>query len=83
MKFSISDNGIGVPDQYRDRIFEPFKRLQRSSDLPGSGLGLATCAKIAKRHNGDIWCDPEVASGTTIHFTLRLRQNFEPMKKSA
>lgn len=83
VQFSVSDNGMGVPDQYRDRIFEPFKRLQRSSDLPGSGLGLATCAKIAKRHNGDIWCDPEVSSGTTIHFTLRLPQNLEPMQKSA
>lgn len=75
VQFSISDNGIGVPTQYRDRIFEPFKRLQRSSDLPGSGLGLATCAKIAKRHHGDIWCDPDVTTGTTIHFTLRLRQS--------
>ena len=75
VQFSISDNGIGVPEEYRARIFEPFKRLQRSSDLPGSGLGLATCAKIAKRHNGAIWCDPHVSDGTTINFTLKLRQN--------
>lgn len=73
VQFSIRDNGIGVPEEYRTRIFEPFKRLQRSSDLPGSGLGLATCAKIAKRHNGEIWCDPETTEGTLIHFTLKLR----------
>lgn len=83
VQFSVSDNGIGVPEQYRRRIFEPFKRLQRSSDLPGTGLGLATCAKIAKRHNGDIWCDPDVSEGTTIHFTLKLRQNIEALSKSA
>jgi len=83
VQFTIADNGIGVPPEYRARIFEPFKRLQRSSDLPGTGLGLATCAKIAKRHNGDIWCDSEVSSGTTIHFTLKLRHNMTRLQKSA
>ncbi|KUP91905.1 sensor histidine kinase [Tritonibacter horizontis] len=83
VQFTIADNGIGVPDEYRDRIFEPFKRLQRSSDLPGTGLGLATCAKIAKRHNGEIWCDANVSDGTTIHFTLRLRHNIESLTKRA
>ncbi|NIZ13827.1 hybrid sensor histidine kinase/response regulator [Phaeobacter sp. HF9A] len=72
VQVSVADNGIGVPQEYRHRIFEPFKRLQRSSDLPGTGLGLATCAKIAKRHNGDIWCDDQTENGTVIHFTLRL-----------
>lgn len=76
VQFSIRDNGMGVPEEYRTRIFEPFKRLQRSSDLPGSGLGLATCAKIAKRHDGAIWCDPDVSRGTRINFTLNLRNNY-------
>lgn len=39
--------------------------------MPGVGLGLATCAKIARRHGGKIWCDPEVQDGTKIHFTLK------------
>lgn len=69
---SVADNGIGVPPEYRDKIFEPFKRLQRGSDQPGSGLGLATCAKIAKRHNGTIWCDPQADTGTIIRVTLGL-----------
>lgn len=72
LQISVADNGLGVPAEYRKKIFEPFKRLQRTSGLPGTGLGLATCAKIAKRHNGEVWCDPEAAAGTTIHFTLRL-----------
>lgn len=72
IQVSVADNGIGVPPEYRERIFEPFKRLQQTSDLPGSGLGLATCARIARRHNGKIWCDPDVEKGTTIHFTLDL-----------
>ncbi|MCG7625361.1 sensor histidine kinase [Epibacterium sp. Ofav1-8] len=83
VQFSISDNGIGVPKEYRARIFEPFKRLQRSSDLPGTGLGLATCAKIAKRHNGAIWCDTAVEQGTTIHFTLKMRPNMSRIQRRA
>lgn len=69
---SVSDNGIGVPPEYREKIFEPFKRLQRGSEQPGTGLGLATCAKIAKRHKGLIWCDPQQEKGTTIRFTISL-----------
>ncbi|MEW2912352.1 HAMP domain-containing sensor histidine kinase [Leisingera sp. JC11] len=69
---SVADNGIGVPPEYREKIFEPFKRLQRGSEQPGTGLGLATCAKIAKRHKGLIWCDPQTKTGTTIRFTISL-----------
>ncbi len=83
VQFTIADNGIGVPQEYRARIFEPFKRLQRSSDLPGTGLGLATCAKIAKRHDGEIWCDSNVDAGTTIHFTIKLQEHVETLPKRA
>ncbi|UWQ79926.1 response regulator [Leisingera sp. S132] len=72
LMISVSDNGIGVPPEYQEKIFEPFKRLQRGSEQPGTGLGLATCAKIAKRHKGLIWCDPQATSGTTIRFTVCL-----------
>lgn len=72
LMISVSDNGIGVPPEYREKIFEPFKRLQRGSEQPGTGLGLATCAKIAKRHEGVIWCDPQTETGTTIRFTIGL-----------
>jgi signal transduction histidine kinase len=72
---SVADNGIGVPPEYREKIFEPFKRLQRGSTQPGTGLGLATCAKIAKRHNGTIWCDPHADSGTTIRFVVSLENS--------
>ncbi|KIC17117.1 sensor histidine kinase [Leisingera sp. ANG-DT] len=72
LMISVADNGIGVPPEYRDKIFEPFKRLQRGSEQPGTVLGLATCAKIAKRHKGLIWCDPQTEAGTTIRFTISL-----------
>lgn len=81
LMISVSDNGIGVPPEYRDKIFEPFKRLQRGSEQPGTGLGLATCAKIAKRHMGVIWCDPQTETGTTIRFTLSLEA--QPVRETA
>lgn len=70
LQVTVRDQGVGVPPQFRDQIFEPFKRLHQGGDVPGVGLGLATCAKIARRHNGRIWCDPHVQEGTAIHVTL-------------
>ncbi|WP_158964519.1 sensor histidine kinase [Chachezhania sediminis] len=68
--FRVTDNGIGIPPRYRETIFEPFKRLPVSASVPGTGLGLATCAKIVKRHSGQIWCDPDFQDGSRIHVTL-------------
>ncbi|WP_192964076.1 sensor histidine kinase [Phycobacter azelaicus] len=70
---AVSDNGVGIPEAFRKTVFAPFKRLQQTASLPGSGLGLATCQKVAKRHGGDIWCGDEAQSGTTIHLTLKAR----------
>jgi signal transduction histidine kinase len=72
--FSVSDNGIGVPEDKRDEIFEPFKRLRNASDHPGTGLGLATCKKIITRHQGEIWCSASQQGGTNISFRLPVVQ---------
>lgn len=69
-RLSVADHGIGVPAEYRHRIFEPFKRVPSAAAIPGSGLGLATCRKIATRHGGRIWCDETVTEGTVFHLTL-------------
>jgi signal transduction histidine kinase len=68
--FSVTDNGIGIPDAHCKRIFEPFVRLTGRSKRKGSGLGLATCKKIVDRHMGSIWCQSKPGSGTTFFFTL-------------
>ena len=68
--FSVSDNGIGVAKVFHDYIFKPFGRLHPTQDYPGSGLGLATCKKLAQRQNGEIWVESAVGSGSCFHFTI-------------
>ncbi len=70
--FEVTDNGIGIEDTYKDKIFEIFKRLNRRDeyDGTGTGIGLALCKKIAYRHKGEVWFDSSLGSGTTFYFTI-------------
>jgi PAS domain S-box-containing protein len=67
--FAISDNGMGVNDADRERIFEVFQRAH-GSERPGTGIGLAVCRKIVELHGGRIWAAPHDGPGITLHFTL-------------
>lgn len=67
---TVCDNGIGVHPDEREQIFTPFVRGSEHGSYEGSGLGLATCRQVVAAHGGEIWVDPEVDAGTTIHFTL-------------
>lgn len=68
-EFSVSDNGAGVAPEYTERIFGIFKRLV-TSEVPGTGIGLAICRKIVEAHGGKIWMESEPGSGATVKFTL-------------
>jgi light-regulated signal transduction histidine kinase (bacteriophytochrome) len=68
--FYIEDNGIGIEQQYYDKIFGIFKRLYSRDDYPGTGIGLALCKRIVETHSGAIWVDPEIKEGTKICFTI-------------
>ncbi len=52
--FVVADNGIGVPEEYRARVFSPFERLHSKDEVPGTGLGLAVCERIVTLHHGTI-----------------------------
>lgn len=66
--FTVSDNGSGLAREYLDKIFIPFKRLQRRDDC--AGLGLSICRKIMQCHGGEIWCESKQGEGSTFLFTL-------------
>jgi signal transduction histidine kinase len=68
--FSFTDNGIGIPAEYAERIFVIFQRLHDKAAYPGTGIGLAMCRKIIEYHGGRIWLDTTVTSGARFCFTL-------------
>ena len=68
-KMSVSDNGEGFEPAYAGNIFEPFKRLH-GKDVPGSGIGLATCKRVIERLGGRIWPESLRGQGSTFYFTL-------------
>lgn len=67
---SVCDNGIGISPEYKDTIFDMFKRLHTRSEYEGAGLGLAICRKIVEFHGGEIWIESENTQGSTVYFTL-------------
>ena len=68
--FSVKDNGIGIDEKFKDKIFVIFQRLHSSTKYKGTGIGLAVCKQIVNRHGGDIWFDSKENEGTVFHFTM-------------
>ncbi|MFK7949556.1 MAG: tetratricopeptide repeat protein [Saprospiraceae bacterium] len=67
---AIEDNGIGIPQKHRDKVFDLFSRLHTRDKYEGSGIGLAMCKKITQILQGEIWIESEDDIGTTFYIAI-------------
>lgn len=68
--FYVRDNGIGFSGEEGARLFKPFERLASAREFEGTGVGLATAARIVKRHGGRIWAQGAVGRGAGFYFEI-------------
>jgi len=68
--FSVQDNGIGIPKEFQNKVFELFQKLHTKDQYAGTGIGLALCRKIVEQHDGKIWVESSKGQGSSFHFSL-------------
>ncbi|HBN10021.1 MAG TPA: hypothetical protein DD435_15730 [Cyanobacteria bacterium UBA8530] len=75
LRFSVNDNGVGIPREKQDSIFDPFVQVDSSSTrrFGGTGLGLSISSQIVALMGGKLWVESEQNHGSTFHFTLSFK----------
>lgn len=68
---TVKDTGMGIPEEYLDRIFEKFVQVKDGDfEIRGTGLGLAVVKEIIEAHHGEIWCESKLDAGSSFTFSL-------------
>lgn len=76
VEFTVADEGPGIPLEEREKVFQPFYRVEGKTTLKakGAGLGLTICWGLIEGQGGRIWVDENLGPGTAIHFTLPIAE---------